>query len=123
MHRSDLGARQDTEPKRRVENRQRPQMLSREPIRITETDGAFEGTVMRVFSPPAASANPRCELCAGELKDRPIIGMKILRGQRRPGEPGEGEILDPDEGRVYRCTVTLTDGGAKLEVRGYVGIS
>src|SRR5207237_1057156 len=45
-------------------------------------------------------------------------------GARRPGEPsGEGEILDPDEGRVYRCTVTLIDGGAKLEVRGYVGIS
>jgi len=53
-----------------------------------------------------------------------VVGMKILRGARRPGEPsGEGEILDPDEGRVYRCTVTLIDGGAKLEVRGYVGIS
>ena len=93
-------------------------------IRVTEADGAFEGTVIRVFSPPAASANPRCEHCAGELKDQPIVGMKILRGARRPGEPsGEGEVLDPDEGRVYRCTVTLTDGGTKLEVRGYVGIS
>ena len=63
-------------------------------------------------------------LGAGELKDQSVVGMKILRGARRPGEPsGEGEILDPDEGRVYRCTVTLIDGGAKLEVRGYVGIS
>jgi uncharacterized protein (DUF2147 family) len=92
-------------------------------IRITEADGRFEGTVIRVFSPPAASANPRCELCAGELKDQPIVGMKILRGQRRGELSGEGEVLDPDEGKVYRCTVTLTDGGSRLEVRGYVGIS
>jgi uncharacterized protein (DUF2147 family) len=87
-------------------------------IRITESDGQFSGTVIRVFSPPAASANPLCELCPGELKGKPVVGMQILHGQR-----GEGEILDPDEGRVYRCTLTLLEDGAKLEVRGYVGIS
>jgi uncharacterized protein (DUF2147 family) len=87
-------------------------------IRITESDGAFEGTVIAVFSPPASGPNPRCDLCPGELKGKPVVGMQILRGQR-----GEGEILDPDEGRVYRCILTLLEGGAKLEVRGYVGIS
>jgi len=93
-------------------------------IRVTEAEGEFVGTVIRVFSPPASSPNPRCALCAGELKDQPIVGMKILRGRRRPGEAaGEGEVLDPDEGKVYRCTVTLLEGDAKLEVRGYVGIS
>jgi uncharacterized protein (DUF2147 family) len=87
-------------------------------IRIIETDGEFTGTVIRVFAPPAESPNPLCERCPGELKGQPIVGMQILRGQR-----GEGEILDPDEGRVYRCALTLLEDGAKLEVRGYVGIS
>jgi uncharacterized protein (DUF2147 family) len=33
-----------------------------------------------------------------------------------------GEILDPDEGRVYKCRIVLSEGGQKLEVRGYIGI-
>jgi len=91
-------------------------------VRITEVRignlSELRGHVVRVYSPPAPSANPLCELCPGELKGKPVVGMQILRAQR-----GEGEILDPDEGRVYRCTLTLLEGGAKLEVRGYVGIS
>ncbi len=86
-------------------------------VRITESGDTFIGTVIRVFSPPAETANPRCERCTGALKDQPIVGMEILRAQA-----GEGEILDPDEGRVYRATFTLQDGGARLEVRGYVGV-
>jgi len=87
-------------------------------VRITEVDGELRGHIVTVYSPPAPSASPLCELCPGELKGKPVVGMQILRAQR-----GEGEILDPDEGRVYRCTLTLLEGGAKLEVRGYVGIS
>jgi uncharacterized protein (DUF2147 family) len=87
-------------------------------VRITEVDGELRGHIVRVYSPPAPSANPLCELCPGELKGKPVVGMQILRAQG-----GEGEILDPDEGRVYRCALTLLEGGAKLEVRGYVGIS
>src|SRR2546430_3927031 len=32
-----------------------------------------------------------------------------------------GEILDPDDGKVYRCIMRLVEGGRKLEVRGFVG--
>lgn len=92
-------------------------------VRIVEINGEFKGTVVTVFSPPADSPNPLCELCEGELKDRPVIGMTILRGLRREGERYTGgEILDPDDGKVYRCTVTVIEGGKKLDVRGYVGI-
>lgn len=92
-------------------------------VRIVEINGEFRGTVVTVFSPPADSPNPLCELCEGELKDRPVIGMTILRGLRREGERYTGgEILDPDDGKVYRCTVTVIEGGKKLDVRGYIGI-
>jgi uncharacterized protein (DUF2147 family) len=93
-------------------------------VRIVEVGGELRGSVVQVFSPPAPGANPLCEACSGELRNKPIVGMEILRGLRWDGEQySGGEILDPDEGRVYRCTVRLLDGGERLEVRGYAGIS
>jgi len=89
-------------------------------VRISEADGVFTGIVVEVLS--ATDPNPVCELCEGELKDQPVAGMAILRGLRREGEGyGGGTILDPDDGRTYRCKALLRDGGARLEVRGYLG--
>jgi uncharacterized protein (DUF2147 family) len=93
-------------------------------VRITEANGELEGTVVKVFSPPAPSANPLCEECRGELRNQPIVGMKILRRMRAEADGySGGEILDPDEGKVYRCALRVIEGGRRLEVRGYVGIS
>ena len=92
-------------------------------VRIVEVKGEYIGTVVAVFSPPAPDAHPLCELCKGELKDKPIVGMIILRGVRRSGDGySTGQILDPDEGQVYKCRIALSDEGRKLGVRGYVGI-
>ena len=33
-----------------------------------------------------------------------------------------GQILDPDNGKVYRSKVRLTDNGKTLGVRGYIGV-
>jgi len=93
-------------------------------VRIVEVNGVFEGTVVKVLSPPAPDPNPRCEECSGELKDRPVVGLKILSGLRRDGDAySGGRILDPDNGRVYRCSARLLQGGRRLEVRGYIGIA
>ena len=92
-------------------------------VRIVEADGEFTGTVTAVFSPPAKSANPLCESCAGELKDKPVVGMVILRGVRRSGSGfSAGTILDPDDGRTYSCDLELADAGRRLKVRGYLGL-
>jgi uncharacterized protein (DUF2147 family) len=93
-------------------------------VRITEVDGELRGHVLAVFSPPAPSANPLCEECPGELKDKPVVGLQILYGMRWDGERySGGRILDPDNGRLYRCTLRLVDQDRKLEVRGFIGIS
>jgi uncharacterized protein (DUF2147 family) len=92
-------------------------------VRILEVDGEYIGTVVAVYSPPAPDAHPLCELCQGDLKNRPVVGMNILRGVRRTANTySTGEILDPDEGQVYKCRIALLDDGRKLEVRGYIGI-
>lgn len=93
-------------------------------VRITEVAGEFRATVEKVYSPPAPVAEPRCLDCTGELKDKPVIGMQILRGMRWDGEQyAGGEILDPNNGKFYRCLMRVVDEGRKLEVRGYIGIS
>ena len=93
-------------------------------VRIENSGGELRGEVVKVFSPPAPSSNPLCEECRGELRNKPIVGMTILRGLRWDGEQyAGGEILDPDSGTVYRCRVRAVEGGNKLEVRGYIGVS
>ena len=92
-------------------------------VRLTEVDGELQGRVERILVAPGDDPQPRCDKCTGALKDRPIVGMTFLWGFRRDGERyGDGSILDPEEGRVYRCRIELSGDGGRLDVRGYVGI-
>jgi uncharacterized protein (DUF2147 family) len=50
--------------------------------------------------------------------------MTILTDLRKDGDDYKGgEILDPENGHVYRCILRLTGGGDTLEVRGFIGIA
>lgn len=92
-------------------------------IRITEIEGQFQGRIEKIFPEPGESANPLCVECEGDLKNQPVVGMTILKGLRVAGdEYTGGRILDPDSGKIYRCTVKIVDGGNKLIIRGFVGI-
>lgn len=56
-------------------------------------------------------------------KNAPVIGLVILNGLTKDGdEYVGGQILDPDNGKVYRSNVRLIDSGKKLSVRGYIGV-
>lgn len=92
-------------------------------VRIQEVAGELRGTVVQVYSPPNERPDPVCGKCEGALKDRPVVGLTILTGVRRTAEGfGQGEILDPNNGKVYRCVLELLEGGRKLAVRGYLGV-
>ena len=91
-------------------------------IRITENEGQLQGTIEKLFRGPNEDQNPKCVKCEGARKDQPMIGMTILSGLKKNGdEYTGGEILDPNNGKVYKSKATLKDGGKKLEVRGYIG--
>jgi uncharacterized protein (DUF2147 family) len=82
----------------------------------------------RLFGRVEASLNPNgkkiCDLCKDERKNQPIVGMVILRGLTAHGEEySGGDILDPDNGSVYRCKMKLQDQGRQLSVRGFIGFS
>lgn len=91
---------------------------------IEEVGGEFRGKVDRIFSPPAKSATPLCEKCPGDRNNKPVLGMEIMWGLRKSGNDySGGRIMDPEDGKIYRCKLRLIDGGKKLEVRGYIGFS
>ena len=91
-------------------------------VRITEQDGELSGKVLQVLESPEGP-HPLCRRCGGERKDQPVEGMTILWGAKRKGASwSDGEILDPENGKIYRVTLTPLHGGEKLDVRGYIGV-
>jgi uncharacterized protein (DUF2147 family) len=91
-------------------------------VRLYEKNGAIFGSIETSLDPKTATEV--CDLCDGDRRNKPIIGLVFLRNMRRQGSDyGGGDILDPDTGTVYKCKMTLTDGGKRLVVRGYVGFS
>lgn len=93
-------------------------------IRVTEENGELRGVVEKIFDQPGDDPAHLCKECRDQRKDQPIVGMTILWGLKRDGDAWTGgEILDPKNGKVYRCKITLSDDGKSLNVRGFIGIS
>ena len=102
---------------------------------VDDKTGAGRGTVRiyeeggEIFARIASAAKPEenneiCDKCTDFRKNQPVIGMVIVRHMKWNGKEYDGgDILDPDTGTVYRCRMRLTGGGAKLQVRGFVGVS
>lgn len=91
-------------------------------VELVEVNGELQGRILKSFDPQ--KPNPTCDHCEGERKGRPVLGMVFLWGLRRQdGEWSGGQILDPDNGKVYRARLSLQDGGRRLKVRGFIGIS
>lgn len=85
--------------------------------------GALSGKVIKGLN-PADKPDRRCTACTDARKDQLILGMTIIDGMKKTSDGwGDGHILDPENGKVYRCKMHLEDGGQKLVVRGYLGIS
>ena len=87
-------------------------------VRIFERDGLLCGKVVKLLQ---SDPDKRCEECPGEKKDQPILGMEILWDLKRQAdgeEYGDGKILDPDNGKIYRCKIWRE--GDTLKVRGYI---
>ncbi len=92
-------------------------------VRLSDNGGVVTGKIEKLL---AADAKPdaKCDKCEDERKDKPIVGLEIVRGAKK-NEAGDawegGTILDPNKGKTYRLRLTPKEGGKQLEVRGYVG--
>lgn len=93
-------------------------------VRITESNGVFSGRIEKLLD-PATDQKAVCDQCSDDRKDKPVLGLEILRGIK-PGEADKtvyegGTIVDPNNGKSYRARLKPVNGGAQLEMRGYLG--
>jgi hypothetical protein len=92
-------------------------------IRITESNGVLQGKIEQLFRAPGEDQNPEMRQVRGRAQGpahrrhgdlvRPEEGRRRIRRRRD---------LDPNNGKVYKSKMHLTDGGKKLSVRGYIGV-
>ncbi len=91
-------------------------------IVIADNAGVLTGRIEKLLR-PGADPNAVCDRCTDDRKDKPMVGLEIIRGAKK-AEGKEvwegGRILDPEKGSTYSLRLTPIEGGAKLEVRGSV---
>lgn len=84
-----------------------------------KNDGKYYGKIQQLMQKPT---NDNCVKCKDDRKNKPLIGLEIIRGLEKDGDEfTEGTITDPKNGKTYKCTITRD--GNKLNVRGYIGFS
>jgi len=90
-------------------------------VEIYESEGKIFGKVVEIFD--ATKRHRKCENCTGTDKNKPVLGLVVIKGlQKADDEYNGGKILDPESGNLYKCLVKLL-AKDKLEVRGYMGIA
>ena len=93
-------------------------------VRITDSGGVFSGKIEKLLDPDTPQ-DKVCDKCTDERKDKPVLGLNIIRGVKKSEDSDDqwdgGSILDPANGKTYKVRLTLVESGRKLQVRGYIG--
>ena len=90
-------------------------------VEVYEQGGKLFGKIVGLTEPnDKAGKSKTCTHCTGADKDKPIVGLVIIRDLAASGDRYKGgTILDPEDGKVYKAEIWVEDG--KLKVRGYIG--
>jgi uncharacterized protein (DUF2147 family) len=92
-------------------------------VRIADIGGVLTGSIEKLFD--ASKQDAKCDKCTDERKDKPVIGMTIIRNARQDADDKTvwtgGEILDPNNGKTYKTRLKPVEAGKTMEMRGYIG--
>jgi uncharacterized protein (DUF2147 family) len=89
-------------------------------IDIYEKDGLMYGHVVEILE--AGKEDALCHKCDGELKDKPVLGMRIIDAAKEhdDGEWKGKNLFDPQQAMTFRCKIWLNpENSNELKVRGY----
>jgi uncharacterized protein (DUF2147 family) len=97
-------------------------------VQIWETPNhLLYGRILKIYPRPGYDQNELCSACEGAKHNQRIVGMVILtdlkQNQKDSNKWSSGQILDPKNGKTYHCNLEVIDGGMRLKVRGYIGVS
>ena len=86
-------------------------------VQIYKKNGKLYGKITKLL---ASEPDTVCEKCDGDKKNKPVLGMVIMEGLKPYKDYWrKGNILDPESGNEYGCTIWQDDGKAdELKVRG-----
>ncbi len=91
-------------------------------VQIWQQGDELRGKVIKAFYKPGESAKDVCSKCTGINHNRLILGMTFLWGMTQQDDRWTGgKILDPQNGKIYKCRLSLSPDGQQLMVRGYIG--
>lgn len=91
-------------------------------VEVFKKEGKYYGRIVKLFRKSTEDPDPVCTECDDEDPrfNKKIIGLEILKDMKKIGEEySEGTILDPKNGKVYRCKIWTEEQDLKL--RGYLG--
>lgn len=89
---------------------------------IDEANGVLNGHIEALLRKDA-DQKKLCTVCTDDRKDKPVLGLEIIRGAKKVEGKDVwegGKILDPENGKEYTLRLTPIEGGKKLEVRGSI---
>lgn len=90
-------------------------------IELYEKDDRVYGKIVSLLK--LEDQGKTCEECTGKDKNQALEGLIIVRGLIKDGDEwSDGKILDPKNGKLYKCTISLVEKD-KLKLRGYIGFS
>jgi uncharacterized protein (DUF2147 family) len=92
-------------------------------VELYKVDGKLYGKITYLFPREGREADPKCTKCTDDRKNKPLVGLQIVRNLTWDGTEWEGgTIVDPENGKIYTVKMWLEPNNANyLNVRGYIG--
>ncbi|GAB4433866.1 MAG: DUF2147 domain-containing protein [Turneriella sp.] len=94
-------------------------------INIWIDNGVAYGKIIKLLNrKPGEDPDPICDKCTGADHGKKVVGLVILRGLKQEGDEWKGgTIMDPKNGKTYKCKIKAENNGQTLRVRGFIGFS
>ena len=88
-------------------------------VEIYEQNGLYHGRIVRLLE---TSRRTHCDKCYGDLKGKPLTGMRIIYDLEKTSNGGKnGKVIDPSTGKIFSCYIEL-ESPDRLKLRGYLGM-
>ena len=89
-------------------------------VEIYKKGGLVYGKILRILEEGRQDAI--CEKCKGDQKNKPIVGMNVIKAlKEEDGQYKHGRLFDPEYGVEVRGKIWLhPEDPDKLKVRGYL---
>lgn len=89
-------------------------------VEIFEANGKCHGRIIKLFDEEPDAV---CKKCPDEKKGKPLVGLVVIENLEWDDDEWEkGHLLNPANGKTYRCSMWLEDGRLKVRGKHWTGL-